>query len=121
MCAFNYGFPLLYLSVSLCYLGHSDIATVLFLLSLCSYHCLYANISSSSFPSSTVGPSQGLPESLRHEAAQQVRDDQTVRLSFLLGGEAHHGLFQQSLDRPGVCPNETQVLNVLHRQQSYFL
>ncbi len=40
------------------------------LLSLRSYQCLHANVSSFSFASSAVGPPQGLAEGLRHEAAQ---------------------------------------------------
>lgn len=49
-----------------------------------------------------TGPTQGLKKRLRHEAAQQVWDDQKVRVSLFLGGETHYGILQQSLDCSGV-------------------
>lgn len=100
-------FPRLRVSLSVSrYLCHGDILTCLFLLSLCGYRCLHADASSSFFffslPSPVVGAPQGLSEGLRHEAAQQIRDDKAVGLCLLLGGEAHHGLLQQSLGHAGV-------------------
>lgn len=55
-----------------------------------------------------AGPTQGLAEGVRHEEAQQVRDDQAVGLRVLLGGAAHHGLLRQPLDRPG-CTSHTSA------------
>lgn len=63
--------------------------------------CALTSLTLPPSPSSTAGPPQGLAEGLRHETAQQVRDDQAVGLGLLLGGEAHHGLFQQPLGRAG--------------------
>jgi len=40
-------------------------------------------------------------QGIRHEAAEQVRDDQEVGLCFLLGGEGHHGLCQQLMGGAG--------------------
>lgn len=99
VCAHNCGLPsLLSLAVSLSPVIFVIVTFLLSLLSLSSrgYQCLHARIPSA------AGPPQGLTEGLRHEAAQQIRDDQAVRLCLLLGGEAHHGLFQQSLGRAGV-------------------
>lgn len=103
VCVCNYGLPSLFLSFSLClsfYLGHYDILSSSYC--PCKFKTVYTTSPFFVLPSSAAGPSQGLSEGLRHEAAQQVWDDQAVRLCLLLGGEAHHGIFQQPLGCSGV-------------------
>lgn len=106
VCACNYGLPSPPALSVLCS-SHVILVIVTFLPS-CSYFprtlidvCALTSLTLPPSPSSAAGPPQGLAEGLRHEAAQQVRDDQAVGLGLLLGGEAHHGLFQQSLGRAG--------------------
>ncbi len=109
VCASNCGFPSLHLSLSVSLFSHVISVMMTFSLSRSYCPCTVSDVCTPTsplffFPSPTaaVGASQGLSEGLRHEAAQQVRDDQAVRLRVLLGREAHHGLLQQSLGRPGV-------------------
>lgn len=48
------------------------------------------------------GKTQSHMQSIRHEAAEQVRDDQEVGLCFLLGGAGHHGFCQQLMGGAGM-------------------
>ena len=50
----------------------------------------------------TPGQTQSHEEGVRHEAVEQVWDDQEVGLGLLLGGEGHHGLRQLRLGGAGM-------------------
>ncbi len=51
---------------------------------------------------SSPGKTQSHKQGIRHEAAEQVWDDQEVGLCFLLGGEGHHGFCQQRMGGAGM-------------------
>lgn len=55
---------------------------------------------------SFAGQTQSHQQSICNEAAEQIWDDQEVRLCFLLGGERHHGLCKQLLGGSGMMHEE---------------
>lgn len=72
VCACNYGFPPLCLSLPLCFLCYLVIVTLVLSCSYCPHTAVTVCTPVSpllDLPSSAVGPSQGLSEGLRHEAA----------------------------------------------------
>ena len=61
-----------------------------------------------------TGKTQSHMQSIRHEAAEQVWDDQEIGFSFLLGGAGHHGVRQQRMGGAGMTSQRKSISNLFH-------